>query len=50
MSNQIFTLDGYKFSENEALLFDANVWLYIYGPRRNIGDNLTIITANSKLL
>lgn len=40
MSNQIFTLDGYRFSENEALLFDANIWLYIYGPRRNISEGL----------
>lgn len=31
MSNQVYSIETYKFSPSDALLFDANIWLYIYG-------------------
>lgn len=31
MSNQIYAIETYDFSASDALLFDANIWLYIYG-------------------
>ncbi|MCL1470279.1 type II toxin-antitoxin system VapC family toxin [Argonema antarcticum] len=32
MSNQVYSIDQYIFGNADAVLFDANVWLYIYGP------------------
>lgn len=29
---------GYPFSAADKLLFDANIWLYIYGPQGNPND------------
>jgi predicted nucleic acid-binding protein len=31
MSNQVYSLETYDFTASDALLFDANIWLYIYG-------------------
>jgi predicted nucleic acid-binding protein len=31
MSNQVYFLENYDFTSSDALLFDANIWLYIYG-------------------
>ena len=36
MSNQIYRINNYKFSSNDPVLFDANVWLFIYSRQ---GDN-----------
>ena len=41
LTNQIYPINDYKFSSTDAVLFDANVWLYIYGPQ---GDRF--LTAN----
>ncbi|OCQ93326.1 PIN domain-containing protein [Oscillatoriales cyanobacterium USR001] len=32
MSNQLHSISSYRFSQTDVLLFDTNVWLYIYGP------------------
>lgn len=32
MSNQVYRIQDYKFTANDAVLFDTNIWLYIYGP------------------
>lgn len=36
MSKQVYSIESYTFSETDALLFDANIWLYIYGPQRQL--------------
>ena len=33
MSNQMYRIDDYTFSSTDAVLFDTNIWLYIYGPQ-----------------
>ena len=33
MSNQVHRIESYTFSSTDFLLFDTNVWLYIYGPQ-----------------
>ncbi|MDF0552381.1 PIN domain-containing protein [Kamptonema sp. UHCC 0994] len=33
MSNQVYNIQDYRFSSSDSILFDANVWLYIYGPQ-----------------
>ncbi|MFB2974510.1 type II toxin-antitoxin system VapC family toxin [Aerosakkonema sp. BLCC-F183] len=30
-NNQIYNINDYSFSQMDAVLFDANIWLYIYG-------------------
>lgn len=40
MSNQVYLLDSYRFSEGDLLFFDANVWLYIYGPQGKLSSRL----------
>lgn len=32
MSQQVYRINEYKFNSNDLLFFDANIWLYIYGP------------------
>ena len=32
MTSQVYFINDYKFSSTDAVLFDANAWLYIYGP------------------
>lgn len=32
MSNEVYSISSYRFSQTDILLFDTNVWLYIYGP------------------
>lgn len=41
MSRQVYRIDSYTFSETDALLFDANIWLYIYGPQRQLYPRIT---------
>lgn len=31
-------INGYRFSKTDKLFFDANIWLYVYGPQGNPGD------------
>lgn len=33
MSNQVYQIEYYRFSSSDSILFDTNVWLYIYGPQ-----------------
>lgn len=40
MSKQVYRIESYTFSETDALLFDANIWLYIYGPQRQLYPRL----------
>lgn len=36
MSRQVYRIESYTFSNADALLFDANIWLYIYGPQGDL--------------
>jgi predicted nucleic acid-binding protein len=38
MSNQVHPIESYKFTAQDAVLFDANIWLYIYGPPSHISN------------
>lgn len=40
MSKQVYRIEAYTFSSVDALLFDANIWLYIYGPQRQLYPRL----------
>jgi hypothetical protein len=43
---------NYTFSNNDMLFFDANIWLYIYGPLvnpQNVGISATYATALQKI-
>ena len=33
MSKQVYRIDSYRFSSTDVLLFDANIWLYLYSPQ-----------------
>ncbi|MBC6473067.1 MAG: PIN domain-containing protein [Hormoscilla sp. GM102CHS1] len=33
MSKQVYPIDEYQLMPNDALLFDANIWLYLYSPQ-----------------
>lgn len=34
MVNRALAVDSYKFTENDELLLDTNIWLFVYGPQR----------------
>ena len=36
MSNRVIRINNYKFSAADRVLFDANVWLYIYGRQEDM--------------
>jgi predicted nucleic acid-binding protein len=38
MKNTTLDLRTYAFTPNDQLLFDANIWMFIYGPQRNPTD------------
>jgi predicted nucleic acid-binding protein len=38
MSNLVYPIESYKFSSNDGVLFDANIWMYIYGPPSHISN------------
>ncbi|MBC6420762.1 MAG: PIN domain-containing protein [Hormoscilla sp. SP12CHS1] len=40
MTNQVYRINDYQFSATNSVLFDANVWLYIYGPTGNRDQRL----------
>lgn len=33
MSKQVYPIDDYQLMPNDALLFDTNIWLYLYSPQ-----------------
>lgn len=39
MSSKIFRVDQYGYSQADRLLFDANIWLFLYGPQYNPADH-----------
>ena len=41
MKNKAHNLSNYSFRNGESLLFDANVWLYLYPAPSKVGDQLT---------
>lgn len=43
MSKLVYPIESYTFSESDAVLFDANIWLYLYGPQRQLYPQLTSI-------
>lgn len=51
-------IDQYRFSANDSLLIDANVWVLLYGPQRNPRDSRTamysacfkkVLASNSRI-
>jgi predicted nucleic acid-binding protein len=38
MMNKAADINKYAFSNQDRLFFDANVWLYLYGPQGSPGD------------
>jgi len=40
LTNQVYRINDYQFSATNSVLFDANVWLYIYGPTGNRDQRL----------
>lgn len=47
MSNQFYRIESYSFSTSDAVLFDANVWLYIYGPQVSRYPQLRLIYTSA---
>lgn len=41
MKNTTLDIRTYSFTPSDQLLFDANIWLYIYGPQGNPTDSRT---------
>ena len=41
MGSAVFPVDQYNYSGKEALLFDTNVWLLIFGPQYSVNDPRT---------
>lgn len=33
MSKQIYRIESYTFNQTDVVLFDANVWMYLYSPQ-----------------
>lgn len=42
MTQQVYQIELYAFLPNEAVFFDANIWMYIYGPMSNISRRYKI--------
>ncbi|MBD1924804.1 PIN domain-containing protein [Trichocoleus sp. FACHB-90] len=36
MSKQVYNIDSYTFSSTDAVLFDANIWMYLYSPQGEV--------------
>ena len=41
MAGEVLHVEDYRFTSEDDLFFDANVWLYIYGPQRPPAGNRT---------
>jgi len=52
MKNESYHIEEYTFAAADKLLFDANIWLYIYGPQGNPADQRTRVysAALAKIL
>lgn len=46
MSNQVYSIETYNFTPSDALLFDTNIWLYIYGPSKTRSPKLLKLKYN----
>jgi hypothetical protein len=42
MPSSVFPVDHYNYSGKEALLFDTNIWLLIFGPQYSANDPRTV--------
>lgn len=40
MTNRINNIERYQFNSNDAVLFDANIWLYLYSPQGDLVPKL----------
>ncbi len=38
MSRTVYPIESYKFTSEDGVLFDANIWMYIYGPPSHISS------------
>lgn len=38
MKRLVYPIESFKFTPQDAVLFDANIWLYIYGPPSHISN------------
>lgn len=38
MTKQVYPIDTYHFKSHDGVLFDANIWMYIYGPPSHISS------------
>lgn len=47
MSNQVYRIESYPFSASDAVLFDANIWLYIYGLQARQYSQLRLIYTSA---
>jgi len=47
MSKQVYRINKYRFSSTDALLFDANIWLFIYGPQNNLSPRFRAIYSSA---
>jgi len=47
MSNQIYRIESYQFTESDAVFFDANIWLYIYGLQAKQYTKLRLIYTSA---
>ena len=39
MAGEVLHVKDYRFTSDDDLFFDANVWLYIFGPQRPHAGN-----------
>lgn len=42
MSSRTYRIDQYTYSANDNLLFDANIWLFLYGPQYSPTDRRVV--------
>ena len=47
MRNDARHIERYTFAATDKLLFDANIWLYIFGPQGNPADHRTKIYSSA---
>jgi hypothetical protein len=47
MRNEVKHISSYVFSPTDKLLFDANIWLLIYGPQGNPSANPTKVYSGA---
>jgi predicted nucleic acid-binding protein len=38
MTKQVYSIESYQFNSRDGVLFDANIWMYIYGPPSHISS------------